>query len=563
MSNPLNSKGSGRIPQYKVINGKSVQSMFENAQFSPYPRLVENNGSPQLIGGPNDIHNDYVNDTSISSLIEYTSKYPSMKLRFADFAYLKDVGVYPNNRLMVARRFPNGVPNDLTSIMAEPMSTIISWFKDGDAEYFSIQYGEKWVPAEASFTDVLNDIGKDIKVSQEQGSNPIGKAAAAGFNAIPFGGFMEGLQYAVMQELGLTDFGIGNSPLGNPNLIREAKMRDTVLQNRAGSGLTAKISVKFEVEYEQKFIDGVDPTLAYMDIIQNALTFGTSDAVFHFNTSFGDTTAPIIKDLISGNTGAIIRALLTFMGALLNAIVKVGKDLVGNLNGSHGNLFQRIGDAASSVKNAVTSTDERNSSLSGTIQNIFAATIGSVISKYKVKLIGITQALTGAPSAPWHVTIGNPKKPMFTSGDMLCDEVTVTLGKTLGFNDLPSSIKISFNLTNARPLGAQELFNRMNTGRGRSYQRYQLSTVEVPNGTFTYSKSADGRFSFSQSSIKTVSTPPAQKAQVQYLQNGNIDENGHFILTNNEGKDWWTYSQPGEKFYQTHGTYSSNQSASN
>jgi len=186
MSNPLNQRGPSRIPQYKVINGKNVQSMFENAQFSPYPRLVENNGTPQLIGGPNDIHNDYVNDTSISSLIEYTSKYPSMKLRFADFAYLKDVGVYPNNRLLIARRFPNGVPNDLTSIMAEPMSTIISWVKDGDAEYYSIVYGEKWTEGEASFTDVLNDIGKDMKGSQEQGENKTGGAAAAGLNVIHY-----------------------------------------------------------------------------------------------------------------------------------------------------------------------------------------------------------------------------------------------------------------------------------------------------------------------------------------------------------------------------------------
>ena len=231
MSNPLNQRGAGRIPQYKVINGKNVQSMFENAQFSPYPRLVENNGTPQLIGGPNDIHNDYVNDTSISSLIEYTSKYPSMKLRFADFAYLKDVGVYPNNRLLIARRFTNGVPNDLTSIMAEPMSTIISWIKDGDADYFSIQYGEKWVASEASFTKVLNEIGEDTKGSQESNWGKLGDNVAKGVKAIPFGGMMEGLQYAVMQELGLTDFGIGNSPLGNPNLIRDHEERDEACES--------------------------------------------------------------------------------------------------------------------------------------------------------------------------------------------------------------------------------------------------------------------------------------------------------------------------------------------
>ena len=539
MSNPLNPRGAGRIPQYKVINGKNVQSMFENAQFSPYPRLLETNGTPQLIGGPNDIHNNDVNDTSISSLISYTSGYPAMKLRYADFAYLKDVGVYPNNRLMVARRFASGAPSDLTSIMASPMATIVGWIKDGDSEYFSVQYGEDWVSSEASFTKVLNDIGEDTKGSQESNWQNLGDTVAKGFNSIPFGGMMEGLQYAVMQELGLTEFGIGNSPLGNPNLIREAKRRNTVEKNQAGSGLKATISVKFEVEYEQKFINGVDPTLVYMDIIQNALTFGTSDAVFHFNTAFAETTAPIIKDLISGDAAAIGRALVSFVGALINAIGKLGASILKNLT-----------EKAESLSDVV-------DNIAGSIKNIFAATIGSVISKYKIRLLGITQALTGSPSGPWHITIGNPKKPMFTSGDMICSEVTMNMGKTLAFNDLPSSIKISFTLTNARPLGAQELYSRMNTGRGRSYQRYQLSAVEVPNGKFTYSITATGSYHFD-----TVDIPPAEKARVQYLQNGDIDKNGQYVLRPIEGRDWFTYSQPGEKFYQTHGTYSSNQSAS-
>jgi hypothetical protein len=74
------------------------------------------------------------------------------------------------------------------------------------------------------------------------------------------------------------NWGIGNLPLGNPNLVREAQRRDTLSKNTAGSGLKASFTVKMEIEYEQKFINGVDPTLVYLDIIQNALTFGTSDA---------------------------------------------------------------------------------------------------------------------------------------------------------------------------------------------------------------------------------------------------------------------------------------------
>jgi hypothetical protein len=57
---------------------------------------------------------------------------------------------------------------------------------------------------------------------------------------------------------------------------------------------------------------------------------------------------------------------------------------------------------------------------------------------------------------------------------MLLKTVDLELGKVLAFNDLPSTIKITLKFENARPLGAQEIFNRLNTGRGRSYIRVSL-----------------------------------------------------------------------------------------
>jgi len=46
----------------------------------------------------------------------------------------------------------------------------------------------------------------------------------------------------------------------------------------------------------------------------------------------------------------------------------------------------------------------------------------------------------------------------------MSQEVTLTLGPTLAFNDLPSSIKASFTLQNARAWGLQEIIAKFNTG---------------------------------------------------------------------------------------------------
>jgi hypothetical protein len=457
---------SERTGNYRVIDNKNVESLFGNAQFSPFPEkggVDAASGNVTRISKGSSVHSDNSYDISISEIIKYTEDKPSMKLSYADFAYLKNLGVYPNNRLMVARRFAGPVGNDLTSTSSKPLATLISWVKDNE-DYISVQYGEDWVDAEASFEKVLNNIGEDMKASKDNNLGNLGGAGAAAFNALPFPGFMEGIQYQVMKEMGLTDAGIGNSPLGNPNLIRQAKRRSTVDKGEPGSGLNATFTVKMEVEYEQKFINGVDPTLVYLDIIQNALTFGTSDAAFQFSAAFASGTSNIIGKLISGDLAAIGQALQEFVGKLLSAIKNIGEKIIAAL-----------------IDPPANDTKPDTNTIFKAVEAAFSATVGHVVSKYKLRLMGIANALTGSPSTPWHITIGNPKRPMFSSGDMYTKEVTLTLGKTLAFNDLPSSIKIEFSLTNARPLGASEIFNRLNTGRGRSYKRLQQSFVEAPD----------------------------------------------------------------------------------
>jgi hypothetical protein len=51
---------------------------------------------------------------------------------------------------------------------------------------------------------------------------------------------------------------------------------------------------------------------------------------------------------------------------------------------------------------------------------------------------------------------------------MYTDSVSLKLGPTLAFNDLPSYITTEFTLINARPWGAQEIMSKFNSGYLRS-----------------------------------------------------------------------------------------------
>lgn len=463
----------GRGANYKVFDGgtvlgnfkagKKVKSLFNHSVFSPYPAQggVDKNGNVLNIKKQKDIHNDDIYDTSIESIIKYTRQAGNhaMRLDYADFAYLKNLGVYPNNRLIVARRFPGAVGNDLHAVATSPMATMVSWIPESQENFFNISYNEVWVEADASYTDVLNDMGKDLQMSSDQkGAGSLGDIVASGFNLLPFPGFSEPLQRVIMSKLGLLNNPY-SLPLGNPNLIREAKRRKTVAKDQAESGLAATIEVTMVVEYEQKFINGVDPSLVYLDIIQNALTFGTSDAAFQMGGAFAKGTNKLIQNLVSGNFSAIFNALKKIVLSIFQAVKEFAEKIIDALVSppGDGKLTQEL--LINPVKQAFTFTKKS-----------FSAIIG----KYKIRLMGITNALTGSPSTPWHITIGNPKKPVFSSGDMLLKTVDLELGKVLAFNDLPSTIKITLKFENARPLGAQEIFNRLNTGRGRSYIRISM-----------------------------------------------------------------------------------------
>ena len=471
---------------YRVVDNKAVKSIFGSAQFSPYPSTTEKeSGNVTGMRQATDVHNDEANDTSIIELIKYTNQtnpqtgsslYPAMRLDYSHFAYLRNLGVYPNNRLIVARRFAGGVGNDLTQIGGTPLSTIVSYFSDQE-DTLSIGYSEEWTEADGGFEDVLNDIGEDILQGDNRGGK-LGSGLGAALNIIPLPAITEGLQLEVLNKLGLSGAGqgFGKSPMGNPNIIREAKQRKILKKAEAGSGLKASFIVKMTVEYEQKFIGGLDPTLVYMDLIQNALTFGTSDSAFQFSPAFGLGATNLIKNLISGDIGAIIQAITSFVSSIVEALGSVIREFIANVidppEGDGDKKEQKPSELAAAAGNAILNY------VKATLQ----ATIGTVISKYKVRLMGISNSLTGSPSAPWHITLGNPKKPIFTSGDMLCSDINLTLGKTLAFNDLPSTIKLDLTFTNARNLGAQEIFNRLNTGKGRSYVRLNKSFVEVADG---------------------------------------------------------------------------------
>lgn len=436
------------------------------------------------------LHSDSVYDTSVLNIIEKLANTKG-QLKPADFAYLKNVGVYPNNRLMIARRFaaPTG---DNIMIKKKPteigsLATLITWVPEAE-DFLNISFGEEWMEAEADFKGVLSGLGEDLGIGNLGG---IGGAAG---NVVPLPGFTEIFQRQFLASLGLLESNSKNMiPAGNPNLIKQAKMRKTVGYSEAGSGLTCTVQVKMLCEYELKYISGIDPTIVWMDLIGTILRFGTSESEnYGLSKSvsaklirWANNPQSLLKEVFSSIKNAI-SGIVAEVTAKIEEIFNDAKAAVDKATAEEKADPPKVPDPLAAANEEKTASETILASISKVLGDVSEG----LIQKYRVKIIGIVNALAGLPSTPWHLTIGNPMRPIFCSGDMLTKSVSLKLGPQLAFNDLPSSITVEFTLENARALGMQEIMGKFNSGYLRSIdvQKTYYETSQITSGGKSYTE---------------------------------------------------------------------------
>lgn len=475
---------------------KYGNSLFTGSRsFVAWPKInsVDSNSKEHDLNKDH-LHNDSVYDTSILNIIEKLSN-TKAQLRPSDFAYLKNVGVYPNNRLMIARRFATPVGDNIMTNKKDAdlisLATLISWLPEGQ-DFLSISFGEVWEEAPADFKNILTSLGEDMGISN------LGGISGAAGNLLPLPGFTEIFQRNFLASLGLIEKDVANMiPSGNPNLIKQAKMRKTVGYSNAESGLKCSVNIKMTCEYELKYISGIDPTIVWMDLIGMITRFGTSESTSY---GLGLSASSTISRWLNNPNDMIGEMTTAISDAIHNASIGIKEELEKSLlqnksaeQTASSNLKKQEGEnnkkahlASDDVKESLFTAEKMGAGIRALIEDIGTYAINGLVQKYRVKIIGVLNTLTGMPSTPWHITIGNPLRPTFCSGDMLVDNVELKLGPTLAFNDLPSNITVDFSLTNARPWGMQEIMRKFNSGYLRTIKSqksyYETNSFMIGEG---------------------------------------------------------------------------------
>ena len=82
---------------------------------------------------------------------------------------------------------------------------------------------------------------------------------------------------------------------------------------------------------------------------------------------------------------------------------------------------------------------------------------------------GLNSLLSSDPVGLWHLTIGNPKHPIMSMGNMILTDVEIQHYGPLGLDDFPTGLKVKVTLTHGMPRDKMRIEHMYGLGDNRIY----------------------------------------------------------------------------------------------
>jgi hypothetical protein len=276
------------------------------------------------------------------------------------------------------------------------------------------------------------------------------------------------------------------------NVIKQTQKREPGLYGGiAGDG---NISLKFE--YSLKAIGHINAKAAMLDIMSNILAtthyrgnFWGGEARFYLNKGIfplfdEEDTINLVSTIWSGDFD---KATTKFFDILKKTFGENFTELdiietlisLRNANTKNPNTSGDASGIAVAGQADTTQTSTGNAALLGGMLPEKLKELASV--DLLAGLFGLTtgggnasipefQALkTGAPVGEWHLTVGNPFKPIAVIGNLICEGVDITFNNELGSDDFPTEMTATVSLKPGMPRANQDVESVFNDGFGPLY----------------------------------------------------------------------------------------------
>jgi len=409
------------------------------------------------------------------------TKGAGLKIKAGDLVYLRDLGVYPINRMAILRRFPIGcsLNENLEEMTLEPISTVVGWLKP-DQNFGDITFQENWTKTTQRFDQKISEIIKQYTGGVDLSTIiPIPDfAQGVLFEIYKGGGFLnksgvdEDYEYYDSNSIGKNssklkgysdgNWGLNNIPVGDPNVLQEGPFRDP-----SGQNISSDFTFDLTTTYEQKLLGDVDPGSAMLDILDNLYTMGTSNMVFYW----GDNSKIVNDARTAAEAGNSVESWWIFVQ---NIMVGFWEGITGLFDKIKTATKKTVEDVTTIVKSSATSIDKISSIgdvVIPKIVDLFKTILTSTVAIHRFELRGTIELMVGGAisSTPWYLTLGNPYAPWIATNHIIVTSAKIETSKEMGFNDQPQWLTATFSCKFSRSLGKQELMRMFNNTYRRTY----------------------------------------------------------------------------------------------
>lgn len=477
---------------------------------------------------------DDPSNCTIAKLVKMSKKKYTIlgqaRYKYADFMFCKELGM-PNNHLITLRRYASPVGDRINGAgVVDP-----TYFTEETA---SGQKGAKWWSADVMTSDIghmccyfggednkLEDILKYsfkstfknmqssfdmIESKEDNRKSPLGmlinsssrnynnwyKRGVHGDNNLVTWGIQKTGLKKFFATRGWYDsnsamFYRDKNKIYEPkNTIQEVDYYEGKLQ------FTHEFSIVFS--YKLRSYDNISPKMAMLDLIGNITRTCFNRGTFwggrrQINgaqpNAAGWNKANAFIDKAWDKLGSGLNALLNgnfdfskFLGSvsgLVSGMVNAAKDTAKNMiNGGASGAASTAGQLLLKIN--------KKTGISNALKGVLKDTLG------RPQSYAMDSLLTGGNTGMWHLTIGNPLKPIITIGNLEVTNTEIQHLGPLGIDDFPTELKVTVSFKHARPRDAVDIEKMYMFGSKSIYKTHVRTDPGKIYTIFNDSRKASG-----------------------------------------------------------------------
>ena len=418
------------------------------------------------------------------------------KYRYIDFMFCRDLGKIPNNHLLTLRKFTRPVGDNINTRLPKSdtpynfnqsmdVGRLVTWFGNGDNKLEDIikyNYAAtfKQFDSKIQLVDSHEDdestgvIGKLVNTVNPRYNQAMSQGRTGAHNFISqlggrylstsFANFGRGGQYDRHDIFGMYD----NHKVYEPkNTIQSTHVYEGKLT------FSQEFTIKFS--YKLRAYDNINPRAAFLDLIGNILAVTYRSGTFWGGSRMFRGAPP--NKVGTAKVNAFLDRTFDTLGGIGNNLLSGNLDIGGTLGSIWGAVKQIASDAFNTAKSlALGNTSTKGKSPLQVIGAIVKHTglwkgVQGMIKNGlgRPAVYALDSLLTGDNVGLWHLTIGNPRNPIMSIGNLIIDKSEITQSGPLGLDDFPTDLIVSVSLKHGRPRDSAEIQKMYTKGSGPIY----------------------------------------------------------------------------------------------